>query len=109
MNGATPPASRFGLSCLSVPATITSWCEVVPGSVVTTSMLKGRNVSFTHATSASQWAWPCGYALSVTVLFGMLERLVIELSLPGVTVQPFGRQLLMNSLREMLSASGRGG
>src|SRR5678816_3860369 len=83
MNGATPPATRSGLSCVELPPTITSKCGDEPGSVVTTSIVNGANVSFTHCTSWFQLAVPCGYAGNTTVETGMLERFVIELSVPG--------------------------
>ena len=94
-NGATPPALSCGCSCVSLPPTMTSKCGCMPGSAVTTSMVNGANVSCTHATSLSQCSLPCGYGLSITGPSAMLERFVSELSLPGVTLQPFGMQSLM--------------
>src|SRR5215210_844602 len=99
MYGATPPASRSGLSCLSVPPTITSkWLVVWPGSTVTTLISNGRNVAFTQSISSFQCGVPQRYASSSVVPAAMLERLNFELSVPTVTEQPFGMQSLMKSV-----------
>src|SRR5690242_11251527 len=88
VHGDTPPTPGSMPMSPGLPPNTASMCEAAPGSTSVTVALKRENSSCTQLSTVAQFAALMLHAPTCEVELMMLDLLVDELSVPGVSVTP---------------------